>query len=434
MGSDMAVALGPATANGRPVFGHNSHRPAGECQRLVRVPGREFALGEVVATRHVKLPQVRQTFTVLASQPGDGWGYQHGLNEHQVAIGCSAWSSRLTGSQPGLAGTELVRLLLERCRSARQAVALLTDLVVRYGQGSGTPTDPESDHLFLLADPSEAFVVEAAGNSWALQQIHEARAAGAVGVIRQDWDRIAPGLADRLAALGWWECDGSKLDFVGSLSAEPAGRASALRRWGRATFLLEQQSGRIDVPFLRRLLADHYDGTRYAADPARDLSGPVPLCRHALTSTGLATGASLVAELVAGPSAVPVGWCAFGPPCVSAFFPIFLDGELPAAFGRQGIDNEVWRASQRLREFVGGNPERWQAVRDTVASLQARFDHDAEEFTAEAAAFRQAGRREEQRRLAGLLMQAHVEQFQDAVQSVLAAGRRSALSAAVTGF
>ena len=61
---------------------------------------------------HVQLPQVRQTCTVLASQPEDCWGYQHGLNEHQLAVGCSTWSSQVNLPQPGLAGTELVRLLL----------------------------------------------------------------------------------------------------------------------------------------------------------------------------------------------------------------------------------------------------------------------------------------------------------------------------------
>ena len=40
MESSMVVAHSRATADGRTLLGHNSTRPAGEPQSLVRVPGR----------------------------------------------------------------------------------------------------------------------------------------------------------------------------------------------------------------------------------------------------------------------------------------------------------------------------------------------------------------------------------------------------------
>ena len=54
-------------------------------------------------------------------------------------------------ARPQVRLTDLVRLVLERCRSARQGVDLLTDMVTRHGQG--TPGDPPWDNAFLVIDP-----------------------------------------------------------------------------------------------------------------------------------------------------------------------------------------------------------------------------------------------------------------------------------------
>src|SRR5262249_58553349 len=131
--------------------------------------------------------------------------------------------------------------------------------------------------------------------------------------IRQDWDRINRGLADDLIRRNWWQCDGSKLDFAGTLSVSPTGRASALRRWGRGTWLLEQQSGGIDDGFLRRALADHYEGARYEFDPVSGSGPATPLCRHATPHAPVGTVASLVTALDAAAPA-KLARCAFGPP------------------------------------------------------------------------------------------------------------------------
>jgi secernin len=433
MGADLVVALARATGNGRALFGHTSHRPAGECQRLLRVPGRELTAGETVRLQYLTLPQVRQTYTVLGSQPAGCWGFTHGVNEHQVAVGCTSWSSRLTTVEPGPAGTDLTRLALERSRSACQALDVLTDLIARYGQGPPNSPPGEGDHVFLIVDGGTAFALEAAGKAWVTQEVQAVRAVSDVAVLRQDWDRIAPGLAERAIARGWWQADGSKLDFVGSLSTSPTGEASALRRWGRATWLLERQSGEIDIAYLRRVLADHYEGTRSGADPLRRPGEPVPLCRHGGGRGQLVTGAGLVAELSAEPGRPAVVWCCFGPPCLSVYFAVFPLAELPAAFSQDGTARAprgVWRLQQQLRELAGQDADSGRAVRQRMAEMQAHFDQEAGDFLGEAQALAQAGRADELRRLAGLLQQGQVERFEDAAQDLLAASGRAEAPAA----
>ena len=155
--------------------------------------------------------------------------------------------------------------------------------------------------------------------------------------------------------------------------------------------------------------------------------GRCPWCGAALTATGLATGASLVAELTAEPSAVPIAWCTFGPPCINAYFPVFLDANLPggalAAKGRTTRCGGPARPA-RIHGCQPGGLEEGGAR--PVALVQRRFDYEAEEFIAEAMALKQAARGDEVSRLAGLLMQSHIEQFQEAMQWQLAAGRRIA--------
>jgi secernin len=413
MGSDLVVALGRATGTGQTLFGQNCHRPPDEPPALRRVPGRPFAPDDTVRAPHAELPQARQTFTVLGSQPPGAWGYEHGVNEHQVAAGCAVWRSRLAGGGTGLLGPDLVRLALERSTCARRAVDVLADLLVRHGQ-------PADDHAFLIADPREAFAVEAACDAWAVQELAQVRAQSDVAVIRQDWDRLAPGLAGRAIARGWWPEDGSKLDFAGSLSAEPKGRASALRRWGRATLLLEQQNGHIDVPFLRRLLADHYDGTPHEVDPLDAFGRVTPLCRHATGGARSATVASFVAALAPDPGQVPIVWCALGPPCLGVHFPLFLDGELPAAFAPAPPGGACLASRARLlTDWVGTDAERLDLARDVLDRLQGRFDQEAEEFVPEAAALKQRGARAELGAVAGSLMQSHVERFDEALDALL---------------
>ncbi len=460
MGCDMVVAVGSATANGKALFGSNCHNLALACHSLRRLPRKEHALGEMEQAQYVQLPQARQTFTVLGCQPPQTWGFSHGINEHCLAAGCSIWSSKVPCPEPGLTGTDLVRLLLERCHNARQGFDLLTSLIAKYGQGQfgqgrsglrGQTTSGvlatvktrdarlDGDHVFLVADPAEAYVVEAAGSSWASLQCHEVRAVSDVGLIRQDWQRISPGLADLAIAKGWWHDDGSKLDFSASLSEVGAGtfqscptRQSGLRRWGRATFLLEQQNGSIDSAFLRRLLADHYDGTPAEVDPLDPLqaNGPAPLCRHSSRSQPMATTASLIAELAPEPEAIPVAWCAYGPPCASVYVPVFLDGELPEAFTRGSAHPDLkslWWQTQVLLSAMSSDSEHWSSLRHVLAGLQTRIDQETEDFLGEYASLRQAEPLSFERQ-AGLFMQNHAEQLETEFQRIQSRTRSVAAS------
>jgi hypothetical protein len=402
----MVAALGRATADGHVFFGHTSSQPAGQRPVLERACGRAFAAGEKVRTQHLELPQARQTYTVLGGQAPGAWGYRHGVNEHGVAAGRTPLRTRLSSREAGLTGADLVRLVLERSRTARQAVDLLTDLVSRHGQAAGGG-DEGSDSGFLIADAGEAFAVETGGRHWVCQEVCDVRALCAANTVGQDWDHIAPGLAAHAIAAGWWPGDGSKLDFARAVGACEAAEAAALRRWERATQSLGEHRGHIDTAFVRLLLAD--PGGR----PGEE------------TDTPEATTARLIAHLPADPRRLPLLWYRFGSPCGGVYFPVFLEGELPAAF--TGAAAEAAAGSL----FLPGQPQPQGVAREGLDRLQARFDQEAEEFAAEGAVLKQAGSQAEVGRQATLFMQHCLERFEE-VCAGLSRARPAARGAAMS--
>lgn len=365
MGSDMVVALKEASANGTTLFGLNHHSAQPRRYQVQRIPRRQHGLGEMMQVGGIELPQARETFGALGVQPVGEWGFAHGVNEHSVAIGVTQWQSRLASTAPTLTGAALVRLTLERSPSALHAIEILTDLVCRHGQGAiEVNTLLPRDHIFLIADRNEAYVLETAGRYWALLECHHTRVVTDVAMIRQDWRKLAPGLAEQVIQQGWWANDGSKIDFVRCLNEDSARAKAAQRRWGRASLALAQQQGAIDTHFLRHMLAGHYE---QMADTMPNATPP------ALVSSFLVDLHKSDQPLLA--------WVAFGSPNVAIYFPLCLVGDLPPVFG--GGHPEAPTLEQHtheLEKLARGKTKDRQKLTYALEKLQTRFDQDAEEF------------------------------------------------------
>lgn len=375
MGSDMLMALGAATVSGRPLFGVNCFGWSGGVCALPRQY--QDVEVETLNLSSVSLPQVRQTCAVLGLQAPKSWGLSSGVNEHGVAIGLARWRSRLPAAATGLRGDEAVRLTLERSQHARQALEVLGELIARFGIA-----DSAGDAIFLIADGSAAYVLEAAGAFWALSECQHMRAVSDAALIRQDWLRLAPGLAEHVFEQGWWGDDGTKLDFAGCLSERGASPPAGLRRWGKATLLLAQHNGALDVVRLRRILPEHFRACMAPTGAAPSRPG-VP--REQLLSTWLA-------DLGAGPA---IAWQRFGRGDAFVYFPLVVDAELPVDWAQATLPT----------------PGRLDAA--DCARLQAQFDQDADEFRSEAARLYVQGDDRTRRRLGQVLMQKHVEQWQE---------------------
>ena len=92
------------------------------------------------------IPQVAHTYNVVGN-----------MNEHQLTIGETTWGGRAeleTGD--GIDYGSLIYIALERCKTAREAIKCMTDLVAEYGYAS-------SGETFSIADPNEVWLMELIG-------------------------------------------------------------------------------------------------------------------------------------------------------------------------------------------------------------------------------------------------------------------------------
>ncbi len=399
MGNDMVAASMQASANQTTLFALNHYAANSESASLVLQPGQTHEPGENSTFGQLRLPEPRQSAKVLGLQSSGQWGYEYGVNEHRVAIGVAPWDARFPDAKPVFQGADLVRLMLERSQSAHGAIDTAIDLLSRHAE-----EESSRGNVFLVADSNEAFVFETCGKHWALLECGPTRVVTDTAMIRQDWHRLAPGLATKMIETCRWADDGSKLDFVRCLAAKGERTLNAQRRWGRASLALAQQQGAIDLHFLRRMLADHYYTNRDLLQPAKETR---------LTATFLVE--------LQGEDLPLIAWHAFGKPRVALYFPICLAGELPEAY-RADADGSIQQCTAELRRRARGS-DGIDAVH-AIERLQAKFDQDAEDFLARIREARQNGRALPMVSCATEMMNNHVALFREEYDRLVGAHTR----------
>jgi len=120
---DTWVAVRDATGDHSVILCKNSDRPPMEAQPLVQVLRQQHDPGERVKCTYIEIPQVAETYEHIGSKIWWAFGYEHGMNEYGVAIGNEAvWSKEPMQWGDGLLGMDLVRLGLERGKTAYEAM------------------------------------------------------------------------------------------------------------------------------------------------------------------------------------------------------------------------------------------------------------------------------------------------------------------------
>src|SRR5436309_2571613 len=212
---DTLVALGRATGDGTSLFAKNSDRPPRECQRIVQLPRRA---GGRVRCQYVEIPDVPETAAVVGSQPYWLWGFEHGVNEHRVAIGNETVYTKELLGLVGLTGMDLVRLGLERGRTASEALEAMTDLIETHGQGGSGHAHMEWPYHngFLIADPTCAWILETSGRHWAAKPVADLGHVTNGLALGTDWTRGAADVTRFAVERGWWPAGGGRRGFAGA--------------------------------------------------------------------------------------------------------------------------------------------------------------------------------------------------------------------------
>ena len=153
------------------VFAKNSDRPPGEVQ-IAWPFGRRASAGCTLRTQYLSIGDTGAHATFLSCPDLALGGRARGqrVRRRHRERACQHDARRRGGASPALIGMDLVRLGLERARSAAEAVDVLTGLLETYGQGgiADAAHNEAYDSSFLVADPTQAFVLETAGSDYAV--------------------------------------------------------------------------------------------------------------------------------------------------------------------------------------------------------------------------------------------------------------------------
>ena len=171
------IAVGKkASADGSVMVARNCDSNSTEAQRIVSVPRLKHKPGEVIRipdSKNVVLPQVEETYAYTAIMQmidGEDIGMAAGgINEFQLSAGASTggWVkpevAALTPWPDTVIGDYVMTLVLERCKTAREAVLWLGENTEKYGARTDN---------YILADPNEVWLFEQyQGYHWAAARI-----------------------------------------------------------------------------------------------------------------------------------------------------------------------------------------------------------------------------------------------------------------------
>jgi len=224
-----------ATGDGSVMLGHNEDMGT-VSGRLKYQPGQTHEEKEV-QINYVTIPQVPETVPYWASgnsQPVadkhyDGGWVLCGMNQFGVSLGCNTMSTReeRIPRGKGIMRYSIRQLILERSKSAREAVDLIGRLIDTYGQS-------DSPVAYCIADQNEAWLVETTYRQWVAKRIPDDgfHVIANQYTIESEWDLASDGLIEYAIEQGWYDpvsgpfnlkyiyCDQENLDRPNNTSRE----------------------------------------------------------------------------------------------------------------------------------------------------------------------------------------------------------------------
>ena len=384
--------------------------PAGTMRKIVEWdPGKP--LGEI--------PEVPHTYATIGN-----------MNEHGLAIAESTW-----GGREELAGTgiidygSLIYVTLQRAKTAREAIKVMTNLVKDYGYAS-------SGESFSIADPDEAWVMELIGKGkadkgavWVARRVPDGHISGHANHPRihkfplkdKTGETIySPDVIKFARSQGYFNGKDEDFDFSKAYGVTDFGalRGCDARVWayfnkfskGMDAYLpwIERAEGEpmplwvkpdslLTASDMKWMMRDHFEGTPY--DMTNDIgAGPykVPYRWRPMTFTvdsveytherAIATqqtGFSFVAQLRGDLPAYLRGLLWFGTDDAntSVYLPVFCSvKKAPAQLAHGDINTLDWNSNFWVNNYVANQAyNRYSLMIPDIRRVQSKLERDIEE-------------------------------------------------------
>lgn len=359
-----------ATADGSVMHAHNEDMGFTAVGRLWHAPSAVHSAWDSLEVPYVSVPTVIKTHRYWASgnaYTARGLGISEaqkaydnilvGMNEHGVTLSCNwMWSKEDNLPQQGIRRYALRQLVLERAKTAKEAVRMIGDFIETYGQADWGGLG------YCLADPREAWIVETTTAHWVARRIKDDEVLAVANrfTIGEDYDMAAEDLRSFAQEQGWYDASTGPFNFREAYGApDKMDQAYDVDRERRVAVLLKDKKGRLRPEDLFSVLRDRYDGTEQYTKPLTEENWRDHSQKHKIPrtiSTNLCQSSS-VAHLRADlPVSVgAVWWVAMGDPGYTGYFPIYAGArKIPAAYARldalSDLDAAWWIAKLLQRK------------------------------------------------------------------------------------
>lgn len=384
--------------------------PAGTMRKIV-----EWDTGKPLG----EIPEVPHTYATIGN-----------MNEHGLAIAESTW-----GGREELAGTgiidygSLIYVTLQRAKTAREAIKVMTNLVKDYGYAS-------SGESFSIADPDEAWVMELIGKGkadkgavWVARRVPDGHISGHANHPRihkfplkdKTGETIySPDVIKFARSQGYFNGKDEDFDFSKAYGMTDFGalRGCDARVWayfnkfskGMDAYLpwIDRAEGEpmplwvkpdslLTASDMKWMMRDHFEGTPY--DMTNDIgAGPykVPYRWRPMTFTvdsveytherAIATqqtGFSFVAQLRGDLPAYLRGLLWFGTDDAntSVYLPVFCSvKKAPAQLAHGDINTLDWNSNFWVNNYVANQAyNRYSLMIPDIRRVQSKLERDIEE-------------------------------------------------------
>ncbi len=432
----MVGATGRATRDGVTILGKNRDYPVNSGQILHFQPDGENIADATQTMQFITIDAARQTWQLLGFKSMDErnrddrlwrWGVGMGMNRHQVSVANNDGNTWDTFDGPALHDNDITRLILERCRTAREAVDLVDALIARHH--SRVP------EIYTVADPAEIWIIETTGNRWAAVRVTDGVCVRANRFeitdpdLPDDSDRFRlrrRELIEHARAQGQYREENGRFSFRLSYSKDYHGPDNTHyneMRYRRGMERMRRIEGRVTVEGIAAVLRDHFETWTFRTDDGRSIRPHTPgvdphcslpgsllegipvrtICYGGTVGSMIAVSEPGVADGLGGTL-----WTCLHVPCLNAYVPFFptldlrLSEELTRAGGASEKESLWWRlaaVSRNLEARWGESDEVIRRIRAHWAGLERKELKEWRQVRRRAAELARQGKEDKARRL-----------------------------------
>lgn len=380
---DTFVVMNSWTKDGSIIFGKNSDRDPNEVQVVLRQPRKKYDLSKTPMQKvtFIEVPQVAETYEVVLVKPVWMWGCEMAFNEFGLVIGNEAVFTKEKQGPEALTGMDMIRLAVERCKSADEALDYILELLATYGQGGncGYQSSILYHNGFIIADPNGAWILETAGKYWAAKKVKDYGVISNGLSIGKEIDKMHPDLINN--AINKKYCKSEEdFDFT---KAYASGLHKFFTKYETRRCLakdfIKEEKEKFDHLSARQLLKLHnpeQEGKEFCT------GSMASICVHGGGVISSQCTSSIVAKL--SKDKMEFWYTASSLPCISLFKPFTFESDTQF-FNEEDLEKGIsfWRKREDVHRMILAGRIKVEDHRKSLYEYQDKIDKLVDDLSLE---------------------------------------------------